>query len=127
MHSAPEDLRTLTLENEEYRRVHETHKGLAQLVLMSIPPGGTIPVEVHPETTQFIRSEQGRALVTRDGQTDILQEDGYVFIVPGVEHEVVNDGDVDLKLYTIYYPPEHEPGLVQRTQPIKEINVPLLF
>lgn len=122
MYAPPEDLNKLTLKNTDYRRVHETYKGWAQLVLMSIPPGGNIPMEIHPKTIQFIRSEQGTATVTRDGQVDILMEDGHVFIIPGVEHEVVNSGDVDLKLYTIYYPPEHPEGLVQTTQPNESVN-----
>lgn len=112
----PQDLNKLTLENTAYRRVHETILGQAQMVLMSIPKGGSIPMEIHPHTLQFIRSEQGTARVTRDGQVDIMMKDGYVFVRPGVQHEIVNAGEDDLKLYTIYYPPKHEHGLVQWTQ-----------
>jgi quercetin dioxygenase-like cupin family protein len=121
MYAPPQNLHTLTLENTDYRRVHETYEGLAQLVLMSIPPGGSIPEETHPSTLQFIRSERGTAKITRDGQVDTLMEDGHVFILPGVKHEVVNDPEDpgDLKLYTIYYPPEHPKDLVQAEQPVE--------
>jgi hypothetical protein len=52
---------------------------------------------------------------------DRLMNDGYVFIKPGVEHEVINvEEEETLKLYTIYSPPVHEPGLVQLTAPKEE-------
>lgn len=35
---------------------------------------------------------------------------------PGVVHDVVNLGSEPLKLYTIYAPPNHLPGRVQRTK-----------
>ena len=34
---------------------------------------------------------------------------------PGVD-QVLNDGTVDLKLYTTYAPPQHAPGTIHRTK-----------
>ncbi len=114
----PENMTSITLENEAYRRVHTTHAGLVQLVLMSIPPRENIPMETHPTTLQFIRIEKGYGRVIRDGQEDTLPEDGFVFILPGTEHEVINDSASEpLKLYSLYYPPEHPVGLVQLFKP----------
>ena len=48
------DLETATVENDVYRDVAWTGKYL-QLTLMSIPVGGDIGLEVHPETDQFLR------------------------------------------------------------------------
>ena len=53
------DLEQATRENENYRTVAWSGRYL-QLTLMSIPPGGDIGLEVHPETDQFIRLDAGR-------------------------------------------------------------------
>ena len=41
----------------------------------------------------------------------------WAFIVPaGTWHDVVNDGDEDLRLYSLYSPPEHPDGTVHATK-----------
>ena len=47
-----------TLENNDYRRVIYT-PGFQQLVLMSIPVGEDIPLEIHSNVDQFFRIESG--------------------------------------------------------------------
>lgn len=103
-----------TLENSDYRRVLYTAKN-CQLVLMSIEPGDEIGVEVH-HLDQFIRFEQGLAKVLIDGIEHEVKEDWAVVIPAGSEHNVVNTGDVSLKLYTVYSPPEHKDGVVVHTK-----------
>jgi mannose-6-phosphate isomerase-like protein (cupin superfamily) len=39
-----------------------------------------------------------------------------VFVPAGTKHNFVNPGDGDLKLYTVYAPPEHAPGTVHETK-----------
>jgi mannose-6-phosphate isomerase-like protein (cupin superfamily) len=39
-----------------------------------------------------------------------------VFVPAGTKHNFVNAGDEDLKLYTVYAPPEHAPGTVHETK-----------
>lgn len=108
------NLEKQTLENTDYRRVLYTGKH-SQLVLMSIEPGDEIGMEVH-ELDQFIRIEQGVATVTIDGVEHQVQDD-WAFIIPaGAEHNVVNTGEVPLKLYSIYSPPEHKEGTVHATK-----------
>jgi mannose-6-phosphate isomerase-like protein (cupin superfamily) len=44
-------------------------------------------------------------------------EDDWAIVVPaGVWHNVVNTGDGDLKLYSLYAPPEHPDGTVHETK-----------
>ena len=44
-------------------------------------------------------------------------EDDWATIVPaGVWHNVVNIGSDDVKLYSLYSPPEHPDGTVHRTK-----------
>jgi len=99
-----------TLENADYRRVLYTTNN-SQLVLMNIQPGDEIGMEVH-ELDQFIRIEQGSALVILDGVEHEMKDDWAVVIPAGTEHNVVNTGDNELKVYSIYTPPEHKDGTV---------------
>jgi mannose-6-phosphate isomerase-like protein (cupin superfamily) len=103
-----------TLENTEYRRVLYTTKD-SQLVLMSIEPGDEIGAEVH-HLAQFIRIEQGKAKVMLDGVEHDIEDDFAVVIPAGTNHNVINTGDVALKLYSIYSPPEHKDGTVHHAK-----------
>lgn len=103
-----------TLENEDYRRVLYTAKN-SQLVLMNIKPGDEIGEEVH-ELDQFLRFEAGSGKAVLDGvESDV--GDGVAVVVPaGTKHNFINTGDVDLKLYTVYSPPEHKDGVIEKTK-----------
>ena len=103
-----------TLENENYRQVLYTGPS-SQLVLMTIQPGDEIGSETH-DLDQFIRIEAGQAVVTLDGVNHTLEDDWAVVIPAGTEHNVVNNGDEPLRLYSIYSPPEHKDGTVHATK-----------
>jgi oxalate decarboxylase/phosphoglucose isomerase-like protein (cupin superfamily) len=55
---------------------------------------------------------------TRDEaeETHDVEGDWAVIVPAGVWHNVVNTGDGDLKLYSLYAPPEHPDGTVHRTK-----------
>ena len=103
-----------TIENMDYRRVLYTAKN-SQLVLMNIKPGEEIGEEVHT-LDQFIRVEKGKCKVILDGVEHILEDDYAVVIPAGTKYNVINIGEAELKLYTIYSPPEHIDGTVHRTK-----------
>ena len=111
----------LTRDNTNFRTVVHTGEH-SQLTLMSVPPGGEVGWEAHPHLDQFLRLEQGRARLDFGRNRDTVDEsheieDDWALIVPaGVWHNVVNTGDGDLKLYSIYSPPEHPEGTVHRTK-----------
>lgn len=103
-----------TNENTDYRRVLYTAKH-HQLVLMRLVPGEEIGEEVH-HLDQFFRFEMGQGKVIIDGAEHEVK-DGDVVIVPeGARHNVINTGAGDLKLYTIYAPPNHKDGTTQATK-----------
>jgi mannose-6-phosphate isomerase-like protein (cupin superfamily) len=110
-----------TEQNNTYRTALWTGKHL-QLTLMSIDVDDDIGLEIHPETEQFLRIEDGQGLVQMGMSRDNLEIQEYVsdddaFIVPaGVWHNVVNTGDRPLKLYSIYAPPHHARGTVHQTK-----------
>jgi mannose-6-phosphate isomerase-like protein (cupin superfamily) len=43
-------------------------------------------------------------------------QDRLVLVPAGTRHNVVNTGSSDLRLYTVYAPPQHAPGTVHRTK-----------
>ncbi|MGN0976300.1 MAG: cupin domain-containing protein [Gemmiger sp.] len=115
----------ITKENPNYRTALWTGDYL-QTTLMSIPAGGEIGLEVHPETDQFFRIESGLGLVqmgpSQNELTTRQEVDGrYAVIVPaGTWHNITNIGREPLKIYTIYAPPHHPHGTVQATKAIAD-------
>jgi mannose-6-phosphate isomerase-like protein (cupin superfamily) len=108
----------LATDNEAYRKVLKTTT-TQQLVLMSLLPGEEIGVETHPHTTQFIKVTQGECTAILDGQTFQMKEDFAVLIPAGTKHNITNTSkDKNLKLYTIYSPPEHPVDTLQQTKPL---------
>ena len=115
------DLEKLTLENTDFRRVVYTGEH-TQLTLMRLGPGEDIGWETHGHLDQFLRVEQGQARVDFGLGEDSVDEshevsDDWALIVPaGVWHNVINMGQVELKLYSLYSPPEHADGTVHVTK-----------
>lgn len=107
-----DDLEDLTEANRDFRHVLYTGKQL-QLVLMSLQPGEEIGEEVHENTDQFIRVEDGTGTVSIDGRERRIKSDDAAFIPAGTRHNIRNIGKKPLKLYTLYAPPEHPNGTVQ--------------
>jgi mannose-6-phosphate isomerase-like protein (cupin superfamily) len=116
-----EDIERATLENENFRTVLHTGERV-QLTVMRLQPGEDIGRERHPDTDQFLRIESGTGRVEFGRSEDAVEEshdvgDDWAIVVPaGVWHNVVNTGDGDLKLYSLYAPPEHPDGTVHRTK-----------
>lgn len=115
MHGYAIDLERQTLDNTDFRRVLYTAKS-TQLVLMAIPPGEEIGLEVHDKEVQFFRFESGRGEVLINGEQHLVEDGSGVIVPAGAEHNVINRGDEPLKLYTLYSPPHHRDGVVHRTK-----------
>ncbi|MGO4106623.1 cupin domain-containing protein [Paenibacillus sp. YAF4_2] len=112
-------------QNNNYRTALWTGQYF-QITLMSINVGEDIGLEVHPTTDQFIRIEQGQGLVQMGDSKDnldfqVMAYDNYAIVIPaGKWHNVTNTGNVPLKVYVIYAPPNHPFGTVQATKPITQ-------
>lgn len=110
-----------TKQNDTFRTALWTGRYL-QLTLMSIDVGEAIGLEMHPDIDQFIRIEQGHGLVKMgDSKNDLNFQrsfsDGYAVIIPaGKWHNLINTGNIPLKLYSIYAPPKHPKGTVHKTK-----------
>ncbi len=110
-----------TKKNNTYRTALWTGQHL-QVTLMSIKVGEDIGLEIHPTIDQFLRIEQGHGIVQmgkRKDQLDFVKKvhDNYAIMVPaGTWHNVTNTGNIPLKLYSIYAPPQHPRGTVHVTK-----------
>jgi mannose-6-phosphate isomerase-like protein (cupin superfamily) len=109
-----------TVENTNYRTTLWTGVNL-QITLMSIDPGHDIGLEVHDTHDQFLRIEQGQAKVSMGPNTDQLQtwqaiSSDAVVVPSGTWHNLESTGDVPLRVYSIYAPPQHPHGTVHVTK-----------
>ena len=116
-----DDIEAATLGNEDFRRVLYTGAHL-QLTVMSLAAGESIGWEMHDHLDQFLRIERGTGTLKLGPSADEVAEqhpvsDDWAMIIPaGTWHDVVNEGDGELKLYSVYAPPDHPPGTVHRTK-----------
>lgn len=115
--------------NNNYRTALWTGEHL-QLTLMNIRVGGEIGLEVHLDTDQFLKIEQGNGLVKMGKDKDSLAYQkricagSAIFVPAGTWHNLVNAGNIPIKLYSIYAPPNHPKGAVQRTKSIADTEEP---
>lgn len=110
-----------TRRNNNFRTALWTGKHL-QITLMNIKVGESIGLESHSNLDQFIRIEQGVGLVQMgDNKNNLNYErtvyDNYAIVIPaGKWHNLTNIGNVPIKLYSIYAPPNHPKGTVHKTK-----------
>ena len=115
------NIEDLTNENSNFRTAAWTGEYL-QMTLMSIEVGGEIGAEIHDDTDQFLRIEQGSAKVVMGDSEDNMafevpaEDDFAIFIPAGKWHNVINVGDEPLKMYSIYAPSHHPFGTVHATK-----------
>ncbi len=106
-----------TVENGYFRKVLFTSKHL-QLVVMCLQGGEEIGNEVHPDVDQFFRIEAGEATFVLNNTEAHHAHDGDAVVVPaGTWHNVINASKTaQLKLYTVYTPPQHPEGTIHKTK-----------
>jgi mannose-6-phosphate isomerase-like protein (cupin superfamily) len=115
------DIEYVTDSNTNFRTVVFTGKHL-QLTVMSLAVGENIGWEMHDNLDQFLRVESGAGTLKLGRAADDVDEehavsDDWAMIIPaGTWHDVVNEGDNELKLYSVYAPPDHPPGTVHVTK-----------
>lgn len=104
-----------SLENNNFRKVLYTAKH-SQLVLMSLKPEEEIGEETHG-LDQFIRIEKGRGKVILNKEETEIENGSAIVIPAGTMHNIINtSAEEELKLYTIYSPPNHKDGIIHITR-----------
>lgn len=96
-------------ESSDFRRVLWTGQH-AQIVIMTIPPGGEIGHEVHENTDQILTFISGTGHADLDGHTHPIEAGDQCAVPAGARHNFRNTGQEPLVLYTVYSPPEHAVG-----------------
>ena len=110
-----------SLLNKNFRKVLYTAKN-SQLVVMSLLPKEEIGEEVH-QLDQFTRVEAGQGkAVLNDKEYELAN--GFAVVVPaGTKHNIINTSETEeMKLYTVYSPPNHKDGTIHATKEIAEAN-----
>lgn len=109
------------MQNQNFRTAVWTGRHM-QMTLMCLLPGEDIGWEMHPDTDQLIRVEQGNAVAwmgecrnDRKFQKHLCMGDA-VFVPAGTWHNIVNTGGCPLKLSSVYAPPNHSRGTIHRTK-----------
>lgn len=104
----------MAAENVDFRRVLFTNQH-SQVVLMSVAVGEDIGKEIHKvDQILFFVSGQAKAVINGE-ERDIVAGD-MVDVPAGVEHNFINTGNEDLKLFTVYAPAEHKDGTIHHTK-----------
>jgi mannose-6-phosphate isomerase-like protein (cupin superfamily) len=106
---------TLAEQSADFRRVLWTGRH-AQLVIMTIPPGGDIGEETHEDTDQILTFVNGTGEADVAGETRRVAPGELVVVPAGTRHNFRNTGVNALVLYTVYGPPEHADGTVHPTK-----------
>ncbi len=110
-----QDIVQMTKDNTDFRRVVLT-EAHSQVVMMSVEPGDDVGEETH-EVDQVLVFVAGQGEAVLGGSHKSEVGAGRMVVVPaGAKHNFINTGRTPLKLYTIYAPPEEEPGLVHKTK-----------
>ena len=111
------NIEEITKLNSNYRIALWTGEYL-QITLMCINVDEEIGLEVHSNLDQFVRIEQGEGIVKIGDSKDNLNFkrnvcENDVFVIPaGKWHNLTNVGNIPIKLYSIYAPPQHKKGTV---------------
>jgi mannose-6-phosphate isomerase-like protein (cupin superfamily) len=110
-----EDIVARAKSNGWFREVLSTGP-YCQVVVMSIPVGGEIGEEVHDHVDQVLVCVEGEAYAVLEGERSDVHPGHLVHVPAGTRHNLVNAGSVDLKLYTVYAPPQHAVGTIHETK-----------
>ena len=93
-----------------------------QMTVMSIPSGGEVGLEIHNSLDQLLKVERGVGQVYM-GKTKkevkfvgCANADCVIFIPANTWHNVLNEQNCPLKMFSIYAPPHHPVGTIHKTK-----------
>ena len=110
-----EDIIGRAMRNTHFREVLST--GLhSQVVVMCIAASSEIGEETHDDVDQVLVFTAGDGEAILNGKRSPVKAGQLVHVQAGTRHNIVNVGTGELRLYTIYAPPEHKDGIVHATK-----------
>ena len=114
MNGYVQNIESIAVKNGDFPQVLYTAKN-CRLVVMALKPKEEIGMEVH-KLDQFFRAEEGTGEAVLDGVRTAISPGFAVLIPAGTNHNIINTGNVPMKLYTLYAPPNHRDGVVHHTR-----------
>jgi len=108
--------------NANFRQVIFTG-AKSQLVLMSLKPGEDIGEETHEHVEQILFNFSGTGQAILDGQESKFNPGDVVIVTPGTKHNLINTGDTDMKIYTVYVPANHIDGTIHPTKQAAQSDI----
>jgi len=108
------DVKDSAKDNTFFRKVLFTAPQ-SQLVIMSLLPDEDIGAEVH-DGDQLIYAVKGEGVAVIGGKRMPLAKGAILCVPAGAMHNVINTGTDQLKLFTIYAPPQHAADTVHATK-----------
>lgn len=115
MLSFHDDILNRVRANTNFRTVIQTGQH-SQVVLMCIKPGEDIGDEVHEDVDQVLVFVSGVGKAVVSGEEYAIASEMLVHVPAGTRHNFINTGSEDLRLFTIYAPPEHADGTIHVTK-----------
>lgn len=109
------DIKEKAKENTYFRQVLETGEK-TQIVIMSIPVGGEIGMEVHEKEDQVLYFAHGTGEAILNDEKSEIEKGDIILVRKGTNHNFVNTGNEDLKIITTYSPPHHPQGAIHKTK-----------
>ena len=115
------DIERETKNNGYFRKEIWTGEKM-QITVMSIPVGSEIGLERHTDNEQMIYLETGFAAVYAGKERDRVEfigraKSGYAILIPaGTWHNVINEGNIPMKVFSVYAPPHHPKGTIHKTK-----------
>ena len=108
------NIREFALANDNFKMDVATTDHM-QCTVMCITPGEDIGMEEHPmDQYTFIVAGTGRVVL--DGSKRDLKPDDMVTVPHGTEHNFINTGKTDLKLFSVYSPEDIPAGACYKTK-----------
>jgi len=104
----------IAVSNTDFRQGLHT-AAYCQLVVMALDVHADIGEEVHMPD-RFFRVERGSGAAVLDDVLTEITAGFAILIAAGTTHDIINAGDVPMKLSTRYAPPDLRDGVVHRTR-----------
>ncbi|MEW5805240.1 MAG: cupin domain-containing protein [Patescibacteria group bacterium] len=102
--------------NNNYFRKEVYTSNKAQIVLMSLLPNEDIGEEIHADVDQILIFADGRGKAILNQSEFEIKEDDVLYIPHSTEHNIINTGSEEMKIISIYAPPEHPRGTIHDTK-----------
>lgn len=101
-------MKKIALDPKNFFTVLSTTKR-SQAATMVLKPGASTggPENKHKNSDQWLYVLSGKAEVIIEGKTVLVEQGELLLIEADENHEVINNGNVALKLLNIYAPPEY--------------------